>query len=79
MEYVVSNKLCMVAIKKKSINIMSHLTTMSGQHSYTCTIGWVLNALFNDCVLGKSGQIANPMIAKVDPIPYYEIHAHLCL
>ena len=28
---------------------------------------------FNDYVLDKSGQIANPIIAKVDPIPYYSI------
>ena len=34
------------------------------------TVGRVLNAWFNDCVLGKSGQSTNPIIAKVDPIPY---------
>ena len=29
----------------------------------------VFNYVFNDCVLSKSGLIANPIIAKVDPIP----------
>ena len=29
----------------------------------------VLIAWFNDCILEKSGQIANPIIAKVDPVP----------
>ena len=28
---------------------------------------------FNDHVLGKSGQTANPIIAIVDPVPYYSI------
>ena len=39
----------------------------------------VLIAWFNDCILGKSGQIANPTIVKVDPVPYYSIRTHLCL
>ena len=43
------------------------------------TIGRVLIAWFNDCVLGKSGQTANPTIAMIDPVPYYSIHVHLCL
>ena len=43
------------------------------------TVGRVLIAWFNDCVLGKSGQIANPIIAMVDPVPYYSIRACLCL
>ena len=43
------------------------------------TVGRVLFAWFNDCVLGKSGQIANPIIAMVDPISYYSIRARLCL
>ena len=34
---------------------------------------------FNDCVLGKSGQIVNPLIAMVDPVPYYSVQAGLCL
>ena len=34
---------------------------------------------FNDCVLGKSGQIANLIIAKVDSILYYSIRVCLCL
>ena len=43
------------------------------------TIVRVLIVWFNDCVVGKSGQIANPIIAMVDPIPYYSIHARLRL
>ena len=34
------------------------------------TIGRFLIAWFNECVLGKSGQIANPIIAMVDPVLY---------
>ena len=30
------------------------------------TVGRVLIAWFNDCVAGKSGQIANPIIVMVD-------------
>ena len=30
-------------------------------------------AWFNNCILGKSGLIVNPIIAKVYPIPYYSI------
>ena len=41
------------------------------------TIGRVLIAWFNDCILGKSGQIANLIIAMVDPVPYYSIRAHV--
>ena len=43
------------------------------------TIGQFLIAWFNDCILDESGQNANPIIAKVDPVPYYSIHACLCL
>ena len=44
------------------------------------TVGRVLViAWFNDCVLGRSGRIANPIIAMIDPVPYYSIHARLCL
>ena len=34
-------------------------------------VGLFLIVWFNDCVLGKSVQIANPIIVKVDPVPYY--------
>ena len=34
------------------------------------TVGGVLNAWFNDCVLDKSGQSTDPIIAMVDPVPY---------
>ena len=34
----------------------------------------VLIVWFNDCVLVKSGQIANPIIVMVDPVPYYIMH-----
>ena len=44
---------------------------------YPNTVGRVLIAWFNDCILGKSGQIANPIIAMVDPVPYYSMRAHL--
>ena len=40
------------------------------------TVGRVLIARFNDCILGQSGQIANPIIAMVDPIPYI-LYAHI--
>ena len=46
---------------------------------YHATIGRVLIAWFNDCILGKLGQITNPIIAMVDPVPYYSIRARLCL
>ena len=40
----------------------------------------VLIVWFNDCVLGKSGQIVNPVITMVvDPIRYYSVHVHLSL
>ena len=32
--------------------------------------GCFLIVWFSDCVLGKSGQIVNPIIAKVNPILY---------
>ena len=37
------------------------------------------NGFFNDCILGKSDQVANPIIVMVNPVPYYSIRAHLCL
>ena len=48
-------------------------------HDLTNTVGRVLIAWFNDCALGKSGQIANPIIVIVNPIPCYSIRARLCL
>ena len=42
--------------------------------SVTNTVGRVLIAWFNDCVLGKSGQIANPIIVMVDPVPYIIVY-----
>ena len=33
----------------------------------------VFSCLVNDCVLGKSVQLVNPIIAKIDPVPYYGI------
>ena len=41
------------------------------------TVGRVLDVWFN--VLGKSGQIASLVIAKVEPVPRYGVCAHLCL
>ena len=41
------------------------------------TVGRVLIAWFNDCVVGRSGQIANSIIAMVDPVRYYSIHTHV--
>ena len=46
--------------------------------SFTTTVERVLIAWFNDCVLGRSGQIANPIIAMVDPVLYYSTHTRLC-
>ena len=42
---------------------------------YGTTVGRVLNVWFNDCVIGKSGQSTNPIIANVDPVPYNSIGA----
>ena len=44
-----------------------------------CTIGRVLIAQFNNYILVKSGQIANPIIAMDEPVPYCSIRAGLCL
>ena len=42
------------------------------------TVGLVYIVWFND--LDESGQIANPMIAKVDPVLYYSVCTRiLCL
>ena len=53
---------------------------------FTCSIvhntavGRFLIAWFNDCVLGKSGQIATPIITKIEPVPYNcSIRKCLCL
>ena len=43
------------------------------------TVARILIEWFNDCILGKLGQIMNPKIAVVDPVPYYGIRARLCL
>ena len=43
------------------------------------TVGRFLIAWFNNCILVKSGQIANLITAMVDPILYYSIRACLCL
>ena len=48
-------------------------------NSILYTVGRVLNAWFNDYVVGKSGQSTNPIITNVDPIPYSSICARLCL
>ena len=37
------------------------------------TVGWVLIAWFNDCVLGKSGQIT---IMNIDPVRII-VHEHV--
>ena len=39
------------------------------------TVGLVLIARFKNCVQVKSGQIVNPIIAIVDPVPYSSICA----
>ena len=48
-------------------------------HAYNTIGQFFLIMWFNDCVLGKSGQIANLIIAMVDPIPYCSICTHLGL
>ena len=32
---------------------------------------------YNNCILVNSGQIANPIIMMVDPVPYYSIHMYV--
>ena len=66
-------------------DVQGMLEILSGTHlifwtrsSKGNTVGRVLNAWFNNCVVGKSGQSANPLIAKVDPVPYNSICARLC-
>ena len=44
-------------------------TTNQVKQCYT-TIGQLFIAWFNDCILGKSRQIVNPIIVKVDPVLY---------
>ena len=44
-------------------------------------VGRVLIGWFNDRIQGRSGQIANPIIAMVDPVLYYSIvyaHVYVC-
>ena len=43
---------------------------------YYITIGHFFIVWFNDCVLGKSGQIENPIIVNVDPLLYYSIYIY---
>ena len=45
-------------------------------YSVHCMMGFLI-AWFNDCVLVKSGQIANPIIAMVNPVLYCSIHTFL--
>ena len=59
--------------------ITADYTDHLAEVSKSIPVGRFLIAWFNDCVLGKSGQIANPIIAMVDPVPYYSIRARLCL
>ena len=55
--------LCLIGL----IFIISH---SNSNRSPVCTIGRFLIVWFNDwqCVLGKSGQITNPIITIVNPI-----------
>ena len=46
---------------------------------YGYTVDLVLSTWFNNYILVKSGQIANPVIAIVDPVPYSSIRARFCL
>ena len=46
---------------------------------FCVTVGRSLIAWFNSCILGKSGQIVNPIIVKVNPVPHCSICACLCL
>ena len=52
---------------------------MYGEGGKWHTVGKGFNCVVNDCVLGKSDQIVNPIIVMVDLVPYYSICAHLCL
>ena len=54
-----------------------NMTTFTRYAQNCNTIGRFLIVWFNDCVLGKSGQIANPIIAMVDPVLYCSIRARL--
>ena len=60
-----------------------HYVCMVSELFYDNTVGRVLIAWFNDYVSGKPGQFVSPIIVRVDPLPYYSIHAHpillLCL
>ena len=55
--------------------IMLHFDLRAPHCGASYTVGRVLIAWFNDYVLGKSGQIANPIIAMVDPILYNTIRS----
>ena len=41
------------------------------------TVEKFLIVWFNNCVLGNSGQIANPIIVMVDPVLYYIVYSHI--
>ena len=41
-----------------------------GLHENVYTVGWFLVMWFNNCILGKSGQIVDPLIAEFNPIQY---------
>ena len=56
-----------------------HTWTLMWEIHKQITVGRFLIAWFNDCVLGKTGQIVNPIIAMVNPVPYYSIRARSCL
>ena len=58
---------------------LSHLLRYSKNALEKDTVGLVLIAWFNNCVQVKSGQIANPIIAIVDPVLYCSIRARFCL
>ena len=63
----------------RSSHLIAPPGTYTSDYNYIDTIGTILIAWFNDCILGKSGQIANLIIMIVNPVPYYSIRACLCL
>ena len=65
------------ATPTKSLQMKSqYLENRKTQVKMPITIGRILIVWFIDCVLGKSGQIANPIVVMVDPIPVY-MHINL--
>ena len=61
-------------IKRLSTIVTSSVSSRQLSILQFITVG---QFLINNCILGKSGQIVNPVIVKVDPVPYYSIRAHL--